>query len=204
MRCAYQQLPLDSGDIDLFGLEWKEKYFIDISAPFGLKSSALMCQRVTNAISYIMACNGYHLIKYLDDLASARKPDSCWCSFNFLECLLHDLRVTEAPAKACAPTTCMVFLGVEIDTAKRTISIPQDKYMSLQQLLTTWLNKTRANLCEVQSIIVELQAVTNCVRFRRVFLARILRFLRQISQSKPFTQYFLTEEFKKDISCWLL
>ena len=49
----------------------EKAHFCDTVLSLGAKSSAYFCQRVTNAISFIMFQIGACILKYLDNLASA-------------------------------------------------------------------------------------------------------------------------------------
>ncbi len=202
LQRAYRQLPIDPGDIHLLGFCWKDNYYIDTAAPFGLRSSAMMCQRVTDAIRYIMSCAGHKIINYLDDLAGAGDLSECSASFNLLGTLLKNLGLDESVEKAVAPTTCMTFLGCEIDSVSYTISVPPDKLVDIKCVLRSWLTREKASLRQVQSLIGKLQSITRCVRVSRVFLSRLLRFLRSITHAKPHQMHSLTTSFHKDILWW--
>ena len=69
----------------------------------------------------------------------------------------------------------------------------------LHQLLQIWTEKTTAHRREVESLIGEIQFVANCVRQGRVFIARLLNWLRGTPvrgyQSVPL-------EARKDIYWW--
>ena len=49
---AYCCIPVYPGDIGFLGYSWRQGFFIDRVLPFGLRSAAFICQRVTNAIAY--------------------------------------------------------------------------------------------------------------------------------------------------------
>ena len=62
----------------------------------GAKSSAYCCQRVTNAISFIMFQIGVCILNYLDDLASADTVEKASFSFNTLRAILNKCGIEEA------------------------------------------------------------------------------------------------------------
>ena len=63
---AFRQIRIDPGDIDLLGIKFQDKYFIDRSVAFGLRHGLLIFQRCMDAICY-MAQHGSHycLITYM-------------------------------------------------------------------------------------------------------------------------------------------
>lgn len=89
---AYLQLRADPLDAPLLGLKVENKIYIDNCPPFGCRSSAAICQRVANALVFMMAQLGFKIIAYLDDFAwchrSPREADHAFQAFNDLTCKL--------------------------------------------------------------------------------------------------------------------
>ena len=54
---AYRQLRIDPRDLHLLGYRHQGYLYFNLAAPFGLRSSAMMCQRTTNAVTYIFFCS---------------------------------------------------------------------------------------------------------------------------------------------------
>ena len=51
---AFRQIQIDPGDINLVSFVWKKHIFCDSVLSMGCRSAAYCCQRLTNAISFIM------------------------------------------------------------------------------------------------------------------------------------------------------
>lgn len=51
---AYRQLRIDPIDTPLTGIKFKGKFYLDLCPPFGCRSSSAACQRVSNAVAYLM------------------------------------------------------------------------------------------------------------------------------------------------------
>ena len=56
-----------------------------VCLPMGAKSSAFLCQRFSNAISFILFKIGIYILNYLDDLASAETPQNAQFAFGTLQ-----------------------------------------------------------------------------------------------------------------------
>ena len=69
---GYRQLRVDPTDWSLLGLQHEGKFYLDVCPPFGLKTSALLMQRTSEAIAYIHGCHSYKTRPYLDDLGGGR------------------------------------------------------------------------------------------------------------------------------------
>ena len=106
---AYRQISIDLGDFSLVAFIWGKHIFCDTVLSMGLKSSAAICQRVTNAISFIMFQIGIAILNYLDDLAGAEKKEHANFAYLRLGTVLGRCGINEAPDKACSPTEVMIF-----------------------------------------------------------------------------------------------
>ena len=169
----------------------------------GTKSSAYCCQRVTNAISFIMFQIGIYILNYLDDLASAETAENAYFSFNTLRTILRKCGIEEAQNKACPPSTNMVFVGILFNTVKMTIEVTPERLNEINFLLYTWLNKETASLKEIQSLLGKLNFVAACVRPGRIFISRMLKWLKVLNKGDSrHKQVPIPNYVKKDIRWW--
>ena len=60
----------------LVGYKWNEHLYFDRVLSMGLTSAAHICQRVTNAVSYMYRLLGFDIVNYLDDFAGVESPSS--------------------------------------------------------------------------------------------------------------------------------
>ena len=85
----FKQIPICPHDYSLVGVHWWGLLFFDQVMPMGLCSAAYVCQRMTNAITYIHRKMGYWSINYLDDFGSAELAEKAWDSFQAMRNLLE-------------------------------------------------------------------------------------------------------------------
>jgi hypothetical protein len=65
----------------------------------------------------------YNSVNYFDDIAGCESdPDKASRSYQSLGSLMTDLGLVESTAKACAPSTRMVFFGIHFDTDKMILA----------------------------------------------------------------------------------
>ena len=74
LRRAYRQLPIDPKDYHLLGFTFNGRLYFNTRCPFGLQTSAMICQRTTSAVIYIFTQHGYTADVYLDDFYGAERP----------------------------------------------------------------------------------------------------------------------------------
>ena len=91
------------------------------------KSSVFLCQRFTNAFSFMFFKTGIYILTYLDDLASAETSNNAHFAFRTLQSILEKCGIKEAKIKAYPHSTVMVFVGVLFNTEKMTIEATPEK-----------------------------------------------------------------------------
>ncbi|CAG2202606.1 unnamed protein product [Mytilus edulis] len=197
---AYRQIPIDIGDTFLVGFAWNGHIFFDIVLSMGLRSAAQICQRLTNAIAYIYSSLGFDIINYLDDFAGVESPELSAKAFLELQNVLASCGIEESEHKAVGPSTRMEFLGIICDSVKMTLEISIERLTEIDLILLEWVGKEFASKREIQSLVGKLNFVGCCVRPGRVFISRILNWLRYIYQDVKKSE--VPELVKKDILWW--
>ena len=82
---AFRQIPIDPGDIDLLGLQHRDKLYLDLKTPFGYRLGSNFFQKVSDSIRYIMNQHGFTGLKnYIDDLIYIALPSVIQTPYNFL------------------------------------------------------------------------------------------------------------------------
>ena len=146
----------------------------------GLRSAAMACQRITNAVCYICEREGHHTLSYLDDFIGVATPDIAWQAYDYCGHLLAELGLEESLSKACPPATIQTCLGVQFDTVQMTLSVTPTRLTEIETLLVSWSTKESATKSELQSLVGKLSFISKCVRQSRLFLSRILALLRTL------------------------
>jgi hypothetical protein len=98
--------------------------------PFGLRSAPKIFNAVADVLHWHLQRSGIHRIHhYLDDFIVLVPPRSPQCQQNLttLQRECSRLGVTIAAHKTEGPTTCLVFLGIEIDTIAGELRLPDEK-----------------------------------------------------------------------------
>lgn len=207
LKRYYRQIPIDPGDLHLIGFQWGGKMILDRVVPMGLRTSALICQRITSAVTFMFAKLGYSVVNYIDDFGGADTIDKADQAYNSLGMLLQDCGLEVSESKCVAPTTRMEFLGIMIDTVKLTLEVTPERVSEISLLVEAWLRKKKASLKDLQSLLGKLFFIATCVRPGRIFVSRLLNWLRQAFPSnitgnghKIFRR--IPSEVHKDLLWW--
>ena len=200
LQRAYRQVYLDPKQINFLGYVYKGKFMFDCTLSMGSKSSTRCCQMVTTAVVFIYTKHGFFAINYLDDLGSAETEEKAQEAYLHMKDLLIQFGLQEAHEKSVAPCTSMTFLGIEVNSVELSLKIPEVKWQEIQSLLKDWKGKKSASLKEVQSLAGVLNFACRCVVSGRIYLSRILNFLRQLPKVG---KRYVPESVKRDISWWI-
>ena len=198
---AYRQISVDPKNFNLVSFVWKKHIFCDTVLSMGLRSAANICQRVTNAISFILLQMGIAILNYLDDFAGAERRDNAIFAYNCLGTVLQKCGFVESIEKASPPSEIMSFLGVLFNTLTMTMEITPERLTEIRHLIRTWLKKENATLKQVQSLLGKLNFIAACVKPSRIFVSRLLIWLRSIYSSSEF-DHLIPLSVKKDLIWW--
>ena len=110
------------------------------------------------------------------------------------------LGVPMAMHKRDSPTTCIIFLGIIMDTIAGEMRLPTEKLERLGSLLQSWGDKRACSRTELESLIGHLNHACKVIRPGRSFLHRMLDLLHSTHRSTKFI--CLNTGFHADLA-WL-
>ena len=195
----FRQLDLDPGDYSLIGYIIQGKLYFDKKVPMGVRSGPYIAQRVSSAITWILQQLEYFLLNYVDDFVGAEVQARAQEAYEFLSKVLRDIGAQTSPEKRIPPTTRLEFLGTTFDSQKMTMEVPPNKLAEIKEELSRWKELTHITRRDMESLIGKLQFAARCVRAGRVFVARLINWLRETRRGK---KYKVDNEVRKDIDWW--
>lgn len=98
---------------------WRGKYFIDLALPVGLRSAPGIFNSVADLFHWLLVNNSdvKDLLHYLDDYFTLGSAGSTLCA--------DRLGIPLSPEKCEGPSTCLVFLGIELGSIAMTARLPE-------------------------------------------------------------------------------
>ena len=206
IRAAYRLVPVFPRDRLLLGMRWRGQLYVDAMLPFGLRSAPKLFNALADALEWCLRRNGVHRVwHYLDDFVVVGRPESVECH-HFLETMKEvcsRLGVPLAVEKVEGPSSCLTFLGIEIDTVEGTLRLPKEKLDHLMELVVDWHGRKACTRKELESLIGLLQHACKVVRPGRSFLRRMIQLLSGQAARKPQRHVRLNGEFKADVAWWV-
>ena len=197
---AYKNFASDPLDWPLLCFAWGGEYFCDLSMPFGARASSFHMQSVADCITDILRLYGINSMMYLDDLIIISPSEKeAWAHYHTARQLFADLGLPEAEDKAQPPARRVKWLGIQVDAANMTLSIPKEKVDTILAQVALFYNKATINRKQLQSLLGQLLFVAKCVRPARTFVSRLLSALR----AAPGNTIRIDDNFKADLA-WFL
>ena len=102
--------------------------------------------------------------------------------------------------KCEGPTTCLIFLGIEIDTQALELRLPADKLIRVQTTVREWLGKKAARKRELESLLGLLQHAAKVVRPGRRFVRRLIQVMTTAKRRDHFV--WLGTDVRSDLTWW--
>ena len=204
VKSAFRICPVHKSDWHLLGFTFIDMLFVDLCLPFGLRSSVNRFTQVADSILWIMQ-NNYNLensTNYLDDFFLAASPDSNQCQDDMSRTIMlfKSLGVPLANDKLVGPTSCITFLGIEINSDSMSLGLPQPKCKEIQDLIKQWTIKKKCTKRELLSLIGKLSFAAKVVPSGRTFIRPLIDLSKSVVKLSHHIS--LNHEARQDIQWW--
>ena len=201
---AYRMVPVHPEDQHLLGVQWQGLVYIDKVLPFGLRSAPKIFSAVADAVQWILYNSGIGKgLHYLDDfILVAANMDLALRQKDTLLSIFGKLNIPIEISKLEGPSSCLTFLGIEVDTVSFQLRLPKDKLMNLKESLRDSVLRRTISKKELQRLTGLLQFATKVVRPGRPFLRRL--YAMQEIGSHPNHFIRLNLPARADIMWWYI
>ena len=160
VEAAYRNIAVHPDDQYLLGMKWRGQFFVDLALPFGLRLAPYIFNSVADMVEWIIL-NRYNvadLMHYLDDFLTAGPAGANQCAQNLQTSLAvcRLLGLPLHPGKCIGPVTCLVVLGIELDSIDQSARLPAEKLANLQDLIQSWRSRRWCTRRQLESLIGHL------------------------------------------------
>ena len=148
-----------------------------------------------------MERRGFTVLAYLDDfLIIADTKVECQQAYEELIKLLGELGFQINWDKAVGPCQRLTFLGIEIDTVRRELTLPERKLCELRLLLSETTAKRSITKRDLQSLVGKLNFAARVVFGRRTFLRRMIDTVNHMQ--RPHHHVRINAPLRADLEWW--
>ncbi len=203
VKTAYRNVPVHPRDRWLLGMEWEGETLIDGALPFGLRSAPLIFTALGDAIQWIATEKGATWLRhYVDDFVAVGKKDTGECAkaMKVFKETCQQLGVPLDESKEEGPSEVITFLGIEIDTAKMEVRLPQNKLDELRSILKKWKGMKSCRRRDLESIVGSLNHACKAVRAGRAFKRRLQNLMTSVDRDDRRVR--LNVEARADLDWW--
>ena len=203
IRQAYRNIPVHPDDRGLLGMQWQGQLLVDGCLPFGLRSAPLLFTVAADLLQWAMCKRGVTWIRhYIDDFITlgARDRDECEQNFRLLKQVCEEAGMPTEPEKDEGPATKLVFLGMELDSDKLEIRLPQEKLERMRQTLQEVRGMKACRKRQLLSVVGILSHACKAVRAGRSFVRRLIDLSSSVRQLDRFVR--LSREARADLEWW--
>ena len=132
---------------------------------------------------------------YLDDFLFVGAP-----SLQTALRVCQELGVPVAAHKTEGPSTCLTFLGIQIDSVAMQLSLAPDKLTRIQGLVLSWRSKRAATKQELQSLLGHLSHVATVVQHGHTFMRYMFDLAKQVQHAHHHVR--LSWDIRSDLQWW--
>ena len=203
VRAAYRNVPVHPRDRWLLGMRWEGETFVDGTLPFGLRSAPLLFTALGDAIEWIATKRGAVWLRhYIDDFVAVGQSGTDQCERTmavFKEtCLRLGMPLDEN--KEEGPSEVLTFLGIEIDSVRMEVRLPQEKLTEMRALLKRWRGMKSCKRRDLESLVGSLNHACRAVRPGRAFKRRLQDLMTTVERGDRRVR--LNVEARADIEWW--
>jgi hypothetical protein len=207
LESAYRSIPLHPSCYKLTGLKWrfsdnkKDTFIFDSRLPFGASRSCRIFQALTDSIVRMMARRNIVCRGYIDDfMIISDSYSECKAALDTMIVLIASLGLKVNWNKVEGPASTLTFLGVLIDTEKRTVALPQEKLQEVKDTLNQWTTKQKAKKLDIQRLVGSLNWCSRVIAGGRSFLRNIINLIGKASSPEHYVR--LGRAAKDDLAWW--
>ncbi|XP_065180047.1 hemicentin-1-like [Sycon ciliatum] len=110
------------------------------------------------------------------------------------------LGVPIADEKTVGPTSCLTFLGIELDSVQKVARLPQDKVDDIRFRLLAFRQRQSCRLRELEQLLGKLNFASRVITPGRTFMRRL--YDAMLNVSKPYHRIRLSPECHLDLLWW--
>ena len=205
---AFRHIPVSPIDTPLLGLHWQNVYYSEQYLPFGLRTAPYVFNLFAEifhwilehqlAIKHLQATVIHYLDDFLVILPPAVDPNDYSTLYSTL-CTEVGLTIKESKNEQ---GTSASFGGIEIDTEKMVIRLPEKKLLKAQKVVQTAIDQTSLSLLDLQRITGYLNFVATVVPLGRTFLRRLYNMQLYFPTEHTYYRRRISSEAHKDLLWW--
>ena len=203
IKHAFRLCPVRPSDFPLLCFKWLGLYYVDCRLSMGSRSSPYIFNTFADALCWIIinVLLIKNIIHYLDDFfLAAPTKELCRKFRDSILSLFATLGVPVAEDKLEGPDTSLPYLGINVDSENKIISLPQDKVDKLRPILKRFSTLKKCTKRELLSLIGRLSFAAKVVKPGRLFLRHLIDLSTKTKRLEHYV--YLNKDVRLDLEWW--
>jgi hypothetical protein len=139
VSAAYRITPVHPNQQHALCVMWRDQVYLDLAAPFGLRSSACVFGSIANMLMAIYNAAGFGPIcKWVDNFFVIQQPGETWTKQEFMD-LTARLGVPWLVSKLRVLASIQRYIGLDWNLVTHTVAMPPKKLQATLKLAALWL-----------------------------------------------------------------
>ena len=209
LKNAYFSCPVAIKDRNMLGFAISNDlgstdYFRWAALPYGLRPAAYWFDLVAKGLKYMYVKNGaaQSTLYYLDDIITiTNSQPSCQSSLNTILDTCSNAGFKISTKKTVGPARVITFLGIQIDTEKKVLSMSQEKLNEIRTELLAWRDKNYCSKRDILSILGKMNFCSQMILNGKKFMRRLIDL--STTGKNLNSKISLTKQAKSDIHWWI-
>lgn len=198
---AYKLLPVRPEEIPALGIKWGKYYMWDATLPMGCRSGAQLFEEFSTALQHIAEHEGCGpMCHVLDDFLLVATAEEADTKFEKFLQICKELGIPVV-VKKTEKGTCLIFLGIELDTIAMQARLPADKLQKCLRLLNRYISQVKITVEQLESLTGLLNFACSVVEMGRPFLRRLYQLLWGVKR-QPFYRIRIKDGARRDMIMW--
>ncbi len=204
IKDAFYTCRIQESSYHFLGFHWNSQFYFQKTLPMGASISCKDFELFSCAVQWILIqkLGVKHMSHILDDFMFFGKAGSRDCELSLTKFLkLSDsLGIPIKHEKTVHPSTEVELHGIWFDTVCMKMSVPLDKVVKAQALISNMLQAKKVTLRTLQSLNGLLNFLSRVIKCGRTFLCRLYDVTKGISISTRLVH--ITREARSDLRAW--
>lgn len=202
---AYYHLGIAPGHRCFLRLSYRGHLYQMTCLPFGLASAPKVFASLTNWTAEILREKGIRIVVFLDDFLLVAQDKQT--IIRHRDIVLQTLRQlgwhVNYRKSILIPQTALEYLGLIWDPWNNLVSLPEKKIQRLEKDIAKLLQRKKASLHDIQSIIGQMNFARLAVPLGRLNFHHLLLHCNLLLKLQSLQAYRLTPEVIEELNWWL-
>ena len=201
---CFLSFPLHPSSYKYFTFQFNSNYYQFVRLPFGLSTAPRLCTLLLSVVQFVLEQQGLTLVRYLDDFLIISSSFQL-ASEHLLIAMstLQQFGLVINSSKTEGPSTQITFLGIQINSIDRILSISSERVQEMNALLYQYVSTPTSAVVlvkDILSFIGKLSFVSQVLTSSRPFMRQLLN---AVKGKRLHSRCRLPQGFKIDCVIWL-